>query len=90
MRKKQYLGLDALDKANSLLDLGVPMTVVYTELGLRDIWSYGSLVELLRADRKGKQSTTRPAWLKTTPVLQAAPESWYYVGRFPNGQWIQQ
>lgn len=88
-KKKKLLGLDALTRGNLLLDMGVPMTKVYKELGLDNHWSYPSTIDLFRVDRAGNQEQTRPKWLKAEPLLQEAPDDWEYEGLFPYGKWIK-
>jgi hypothetical protein len=87
-RRKRLLGLAALAEGNKLLDIGVPMTRVHTELQLD--WSYQATVTVFNADRDGKHHVTRPAWLSEEPTLQETPEGWGFEGVFPNGQWVQQ
>lgn len=86
-RRKRLLGLQALADGNKMLDMGVPMTRVHTELGLD--WSYQATVILFNADREGKHHATRPEWLTNEATLQEAPEGWHFDGYFPFGNWVQ-
>ena len=86
---KRLIGLDTLNRALELLDLGVPMTKVHTKVGLDKVWSYGSTVIVLTCARNNLLGAVQPPWLKKTPILQEPPANWIFKGNFPIGKWHQ-
>lgn len=88
-RRKRLLGLALLEEGNKLLDMGVPMTKVHSQLKLEGVWSYQSTSEVFGADRQELHSVTRPEWLQQEPALQETPTDWHFEGTFPYGEWIK-
>ena len=86
---KKLVGLDTLNKALELLELGVPMTKVHVTVGLDKVWSYGSTVIVLTCARNGHLPAVLPPWLKDAPILQEPPVNWVFRGNFPIGKWHQ-
>jgi len=94
-RRKRLLAIEILNEGNKLLDIGVPMTKVYANLGLKEFWSYQATFDIFMADRQDLQSATRPQWLKelsekgSNLKIHNSPPDWYFDGIFPYGEWRQ-
>lgn len=86
-RPKRLIGLLALEKARSLLNLGVPITTIHTQLGLDEHMHYKTTYVILKADSQGHTHATRPEWLQDEPLIQVAPDGWQAIGEFPDTEW---
>lgn len=87
-KEKKLIGLAALKKIEELASLGVPLTTIHKQLNLDKHWSYVSTGYIVRADKKGLHSVTRPVWLQEEPLIQSPPANIVFRGLFPYGEWV--
>lgn len=87
-KEKKLIGLIALQRIEELAALGVPLTTIHKQLGLDKHWSYVSTGYIVRADKEGLYSVTRPAWLQKEPLIQSPPKGIVFRGLFPYGKWV--
>lgn len=97
-KSRKLLTPSVLEELARLTELGVPVASAMRQLDLEDKITRPTIVMLLKSyveryDTGSKNfkltlNSLFPTWLSQSgEVVQEQPESWEYIGRFPQGHW---
>jgi len=88
MKKRQLIGLVALDKILHLVKKRIPIATAVRVVGIDQEMHSRTAYNIVKADLAGKHRITRPEWLKPEPAIQTSPDGYFLTNGFAaNSHW---